>query len=267
MDRLDQLAFAGLFKAACLKCFGYPLQAPLTEAESKVLQDRVFDETGLTVGWKSIKNYSFFIIQDASGRQENPSLATLDTLARFVLGAPYASEAERRQKGDHFSWWFRYKQQWFRENAAAPAAGDPETSAPRAPNNTRRLRMMLLGIVFLTISLVLIFYRRAGGSGSFSADFHSVAEDSLLAGGWFVKGKDTSYWARRGEQRGTLSLFTMPGDNWPDPAHPQIVRNLLLHKVPCDCFTLEVHMKGFIPRENWQQAGILLLEDTAFMQK
>jgi hypothetical protein len=256
MDRLDLLAFAGLYRTACLKCFGYPLQAPLTEAESKVLHDRIFDETGLTIGWKSIKNYSFFIFQGPSARQENPSLATLDTLARYVLEAPYASEAERRQKGDHFSWWFRYKQQWFRESHGAGR-----------PKKTRWLQILLLGMGSLVISFILLFYHRAGGSGSFSCDFHSVNEDSLLAGGWFVKGKDTAYWNRRGEQEGHLSLFTLQGDNWPDPAHAPIVKNLLLHGISCGCFTLELHMKGFIPEENWQQAGILLLEDTGFMQK
>jgi len=41
----------------------------------------------------------------------------------------------------------------------------------------------------------------------------------------------------------------------------------LLRRIPCDCFTLELHLKDFIPHQNWQQAGVLLSEDTGFSGK
>ena len=66
---------------------------------------------------------------------------------------------------------------------------------------------------------------------------------------------------------GCLTLFTLKGDNWPDPVQAPSIRNLVLRKIPCDHFTLEIHLKNFIPRQNWQQAGILLLEDTGFTGK
>jgi hypothetical protein len=59
-------------------------------------------------------------------------------------------------------------------------------------------------------------------------------------------------------------LFTLKGDNWPDPVQRPMIRNLVLRRVPCDCFTIELHLQDFIPRQNWQQAGVLLLEDTGF---
>jgi hypothetical protein len=46
-----------------------------------------------------------------------------------------------------------------------------------------------------------------------------------------------------------------------------VIHNLLLRRIPCDCWTLELHLKDFLPRQNWQQAGILLLEDTGFSGK
>jgi hypothetical protein len=52
------------------------------------------------------------------------------------------------------------------------------------------------------------------------------------------------------------------GDNWPDSLNPPVIRNLLMHRIDCDCWTIEVHLKDFIPTHNWQQAGILLMEDT-----
>jgi len=88
MKEMDALAFSSLFKEACLKCFGYPLQTPLTETESKLFYTEVLDQTGLIIGWKSIKNYSFFVLDKGVGKAENPSIATLDTLARYIAAAP-----------------------------------------------------------------------------------------------------------------------------------------------------------------------------------
>jgi hypothetical protein len=42
---------------------------------------------------------------------------------------------------------------------------------------------------------------------------------------------------------------------------------LLLRKINAECFTAEVQMSDFIPSQNWQQAGILLLEDSSFSGK
>ena len=54
-------AFNSLFNEAYKKCFGYPLKESLSETESKLFSNRLFDQTGLVVGWKSLKNYSSFI--------------------------------------------------------------------------------------------------------------------------------------------------------------------------------------------------------------
>jgi hypothetical protein len=62
-------------------------------------------------------------------------------------------------------------------------------------------------------------------------------------------------------------LYTLKGDYWPDSMNRPVIRNLLLRRIPCDCFTLELHLKDFIPHQNWQQAGVLLSEDTGFSGK
>jgi len=128
----------------------------------------------------------------------------------------------------------------------------------------------MAGSVFILLALVIIgltLFFRSSGAGLFTEHFYSVREDSLAARGWWVKAKDTGTWNRRGEAPGCLTLFTLQGDNWPDSAQVPSIRNLVLRKVPCDQFTLEIHLKNFIPRQNWQQAGILLLEDTGFAGK
>ena len=40
-----------------------------------------------------------------------------------------------------------------------------------------------------------------------------------------------------------------------------------MRKIPADCFTAEIHLNNFIPGQNWQQAGILIMEDTSFTGK
>ncbi len=89
----------------------------------------------------------------------------------------------------------------------------------------------------------------------------------MVANGWFVKSKDPAYWNKRAENPGQLTLFTLRGDNWPDPSSKPGIKNLLLREVPYDCFTAEVHLNNFIPAQEWQQAGILIMEDTVFTGK
>src|SRR5215471_19528718 len=101
MDDVGSNAFIVLFKEACMKSFGHSLQQPLTETESKLFYNHVLEQTGLIVGWKSLKNYSFFVLNEKTAKQENPSTATLDTLARYVLNAPYTTETERKAKENH----------------------------------------------------------------------------------------------------------------------------------------------------------------------
>lgn len=59
MNDLDASAFASLFKEAYSKCFGHPMKNAISETEGKVFSGKLFDQTGLVVGAKSIKNYSF----------------------------------------------------------------------------------------------------------------------------------------------------------------------------------------------------------------
>jgi hypothetical protein len=291
MNDLDRQAFTGLFAAACGKCFGYPLKEPLTEAESKLLYNQVFEETGLTIGWKSIKNYSFFLLADSPVKEENPSIASLDTLSRYVMGVAYTTEPERKKAEGHYPYWYRYREQFLRSRGSAgelpagngtgagmggdggqrsePAEKGVAGGGGKRVSRSRR-RMFLGGAVFFTLAafiIVLTLLFRSGESRSFTDDFHSVREDSLTGRGWWVMAKDSAYWQRRAQTPGGLSLFTLKGDNWPDPAQPPVIRNLLLRKISCDCWTLELHLKDFLPRQNWQQAGILLLEDTALSGK
>jgi hypothetical protein len=255
MKDLDSLTFSALFKEASLKCFGYPLQNPLTETESKLFYTQVLDQTGLVIGWKSIKNYSIFVLGMESGKPENPSIATLDTLARYLLKAPYTDETQRKRTESHYPYWFRFKEQFL-------------LSAKQAPRSSRRLRKIIFmsGLLVIGVSILLVMLRTKTPP-SFSDNFQSLEEDSLRSRGWLVQSRDSLFWNRRGEEPGYLSLFTLIGDTWPDPQEHAVVQNLLLRKIACDCFTAELHFNHFVPTQDWQQAGILLLEDSDFSGK
>ena len=260
MNDLDASAFIHLFKNAYVQCFGHALQTPLSETESRQFSNDIFDKTGLTIGWKSLKNYSFYAL-DPAGKKENPSIATLDTLARYVLKAPYTDELQRKSKESHHPWWFRYKEQYYQQMpVASQVAPVRRTNAPTG---------IIAAVALMCILILFIMFYRVGRArpGSFTEDFHTVNEDSLQQHGWMLQMKDEAYWNRRGSQSGGLTLFTLPGDNWPDSGKVTGIKNLLLHKIDGDCFTAEVHMNRFIPTENWQQAGLILLEDTAFTGK
>jgi hypothetical protein len=255
MDDHDYRVFAALFRDAYLKCFGQPLQKPLTEAESKLMCNQVLEVTGLSVGWKSIKNYSFFITGGKRAKTENPSTATLDTLARYVLGAPYITEIQRKDNESHYPFWFLYREKFTKNNSESP--GKLHRSAI----------LIILGVT--AVMIMFIFWMRlpAEMQRQFTDRFAQVSDLSLAKKGWFVKDKDDAYWRQNASQKGTLTLYTLKGDNWPDPPNKQQIKNLLLRPVPYDCFIAEVHLSDFIPRQEWQQAGIILLEDTTLTGK
>jgi hypothetical protein len=257
MNDIDHGAFRALLEEACFRCFGHVVDEPLTETESKLLYNKVLEETGLVIGWKSLKNYAAFLFSGSAGKQENPSVATLDTLSRYVLGVPYTTEAERKREAGHFPYWYRYREKW---TSRRPLAVD--RPMVRQQRGWWLMGMGLAGLVLAIICLSL-FFRRGAGPG-FRDDFRSLRSDSMEGRGWWVASKDAAYWDRRVERHGCLTLYTLKGDYWPDPAQQPVIRNLVLRRIPCDCFTLELHLQDFIPRQNWQQAGILLTEDTTF---
>jgi hypothetical protein len=255
MANLDTLAFVALFKEAYLKCFGQALESPISETESKLFCNKVLDRTGLSIGWKSVKNYSFFVADSESTRVENPSAATLDTLARYVLGAPYTTEIQRKNDESHYPYWFLYREKF---NRATP---EDQT------HHWRPITLIILGII--AVIMLFIFWLNIPNEtvAGFSDNFKQVSDKDLAKNGWFVRDKNEVYWEKKGAKPGQLTLYTLKGDNWPDPVNKQGIQNLLLRPITYDCFTAEVHLNNFIPGQEWQQAGILLLEDTTLTGK
>jgi transcriptional regulator with XRE-family HTH domain len=256
MMDLNDTVFVNLFREVCQKCFGHPVTEPLSETDSKLLVNNIFEQTGLVIGVKSIKNYSQYIF-GRGGKKENPSIATLDTLARFILNAPYTDEVQRKKNESHHPYWFQYK------------SGFSNTiSKTRKPVSWKKIAIAVSIVLFPVIAVLLLSDAiQLNSKMHLTEDFNSVNGDSLAIKGWVVKNTDIAYWNRRDKNAGHLSLYTLKGDNWPDVKHTPGIRNLLIRRISSDCFTAEIHLTAFFPKQNWQQAGILLSEDSTFTGK
>ena len=272
----DPKAFARLFGDAYRRCFSRPFTAPLTESESHRFSVEIAESTGLELGWKSLKNYSSYLL-GSGGRTENPSVPTLDTLARYVAGAPTTTEEHRRTRERHYPYWFRYRDALRRTDSPdAPATRRKSREVPDAtslvqgtPARTRPPAMLILVAVVAAVAFASWLALRyvapsLGRAERFADEFDDVSEAGLASRGWSVQAVDSAHWSRRGAKPGHLTLFTLPGDNWPQPGRAPVIRNLLVRRLPSPCFVAEVRLTAFVPRQNWQQAGILLLEDTVF---
>lgn len=258
MDAFDRRVFADLFSAVVARCFGHPLGSPLSESESKHLSNEIEDSTGLVIGWRSLKNYALFLLNPTPDKPENPSIATLDTLARYVLGAPVTSEAERKKTEEHCPYWFRY-----REQARLSAQPQPQ----RTENKPRKERLPLLTGLLLVGAISGYLFVQKSDFARIVETFQNTNDAYLKQNGWFVQAKNPDFWNRRSETPGRLTLFTLNGDTWPKAGATPRVQNLLLRKIHDDCFQAEVHFDAFVPGGNWQQAGLLLVEDTLFTGK
>jgi hypothetical protein len=255
MDSKEAEVFRKLFRQAYQKCFSQQLSNGLTEAESKHFSNEILEQTGLVIGWKSLKNYSRYITDLQSEEEINPSIATLDTLARFVADASKTSEHDRK-KANLFSYWYKY-----REEAQDTVLLAKETIAKKSRFLAATyflLCLLLIGGVILSLFLI------TSKQPDYLEEFSNVDATFLEKQGWKIKEVEPGYWNRRGAYRDQLTFFTLAGDNYPTKTNNLGIKNLLMRKIDSDCFSIEVQFADFIPCNNWQQSGILLMEDSTY---
>lgn len=260
MENSDYTVFTLLYQESYRICFGRLMDTSLTETESKLFAQRIFESTGLTIGWRSLKNYSVSILSNDAAKKENPSIATLDTLARFVKSAPFTNEIARKRDENHHPYWFSYR-------AAASQINTTELIEAVAENKskTKKSYPAFGGLVFTLciVGIVIYFLNTSVQPHSFTDNFEHTSDSLLIANGWTLKDKNPAYWSKHQNKNSALTLYTIEGDNWPDTSFstPRI-QNLLLRALPFECFTAELQLSGFVPAAEWQQTGILLLQDT-----
>ena len=258
MKDLDRIPFMDLFKEAYEKCFGFPFSAALSETDSKLLSDKILERTGLVIGYKSIKNYSLYLLKSDRKvhRKANPSVASLDTLARYVLEAPSTNEIKRKQNESHHPYWFQYRSRY-----------SPNKSSLKQPRGNKKIIAAFLLISIIILPGIFVISILNNSNEPFTDEFNTTHEDSLKSNGWMIKSRDTLFWNKRNEKPGHISLYTLKGDNWSLGKDSAEVRNLLMRRISLDCFMVETHLTHFVPGRNWQQAGIILSEDSTFKSK
>ncbi len=259
MNKEDYIVFKALFKNAYKKCFKNEIKSTLTEADSNYFSSEILEKTGLVIGWKSLKNYSSSLLS-SSTIHANPTLSTLDTLARYVLDAAKTDEFTRKKKENNFNYWYQYKEEYYRLN--------PVSRGQKREKNIKQIFISAIILLLIISGFIYFFlYSDMHSQGSYSTRFTDISADRLKSEGWFLQSMNGTYWKRRGEKKGVLTLFTLRGDNWPESGETPKIENILMRKISSECFTAEVHLTEFFPKQNWQQAGIIISEDTTFKGK
>jgi hypothetical protein len=260
MKDFNKPVFIKLFSEAYKSCFGLPLTSPLSEADSKLFSNKIFEQTGLVIGSKSIKNYSLFVLKsnDKVETKGIPTIATLDTLSRYVLNAPYTNEIWRKENESYYPYWFEYKRRF------------ADSVSKRKPFKINWKRVSIIFLITLAIFIGFLVIRtliQRDRNKYFIDNFNTVSKDSLLKKGWFIKSIDPAWWNKRNEKSGHLALYTLRGDNWSLGENHAGIKNLLMRRITSDCFLVEIHLTNFFPEQNWQQAGLILSEDSTFTGK
>ncbi len=259
MDLKEAEPFKTLVRRAYHRCFSEELSRMLTEAESKHVSNEIFEHTGLVIGWKSLKNYSRFVVGELPAENINPSVATLDTLARFVAGAPKTQENHRKQT-NQFSYWYRFREE-NSEGAAPVVTGQLVHTRTKATRTV--VSILLVGLAGMALFLWLP-HRQAA---DYAEQFTDSSTKYLHSKGWLLKDEAPFYWSKHTISGNQLTLYTLSGDNYPTEGQPSGIRNLLLRPIDSDCFSAEINLDHFIPDKNWQQAGLLLMEDSSYASK
>lgn len=101
----DFSLFSLLMKVVYEKGLGKPF-IDITEGEAETLSNLIQEQTGLTIGGKSLKNYALAVIHGKVNKV-NPVLSTLDTLSRYALDISKTDETSRKEEG--YKYWVEYR--------------------------------------------------------------------------------------------------------------------------------------------------------------
>lgn len=148
MKPSDEPVFEKLFNDAYQKFFSREMTTALSEIESKLFSDDILEDTGLLIDAEHIQNYSSFILATPESKLENPPVSTLDTLARYVVGAPHTDHLQRRQNESHYPYWFKYKDNFSRENPSE--------------NKKWLFPVTIIFIVLIVLAIIAVVFFRVG---------------------------------------------------------------------------------------------------------
>lgn len=89
--------------------------------------------------------------------------------------------------------------------------------------------------------------------------FDDVSVEGLKSRGWEILDYDSVAFSKQ-LRPGHLTLYTLRGDYWVVPTDSPKITNLLLRKVDSERFKVSIRLSNFNPAQDYQQAGIMLLD-------
>lgn len=225
----------------------------ITESEAKIIAAAIHKSTGETISTKTLINY-FRAAYTGSWTGVNPSLLTLDILARYCLEDNPGEQGHLDPIEGYF--WIRFKQL-----SDSPGRGEStftRDTKKNKLNNPITLSASILGLICITF--FYIFFKNHRPMQNFFDDFSNVSMAYLEENGWKILFKD-EVWLNKQESKNQLTLYTLAGDYWVKAGEKQAVTNTLVRQLDHpNNFSVTINISQFCPIHSYQQAGIILFE-------
>lgn len=132
-------------------------------------------------------------------------------------------------------------------------------SAPPSKHGTGTWKIAWLLFLLLPLGGIAAWLFQPKPARNWREDFNNTSVDSLQARGFEWLDFDPDWWSKQ-LRDSMLTLYTLRGDYWCDAADTPLISNLLLKKLNCKSCKITVKLGGFNPVQDYQQAGIILLD-------
>lgn len=116
-----------------------------------------------------------------------------------------------------------------------------------------------LGSVLLIVLVIIGAWLWPKPNEGWVETFDSVSVDSLKSRGWEILDYDAVAFSKQ-LRLGCFTAYTLRGDYWFSQPDSPIITNLILKKINCKSAKITLKIEDFNPNQDFQQAGILLLD-------
>lgn len=191
------------------------------------------------------------IIRNEPASESAVSLTRLRKL--FYYADPEVCPPEQLEKASFGRDFIEALEQYVREEAPATPR-----LAPPLPGAVK-WRFIWILLLLLPFGGVAAWYFKPKQARNWREDFNNTSVDSLRSHGFEWIDFDPQWWSKQ-LRDSTLTLYTLRGDYWYDTPDTPMITNVLLKKIKCRSCKITMKLGGFNPVQDYQQAGIILLD-------
>jgi hypothetical protein len=192
------------------------------------------------------------IVGKVHGADVSVSLTRLRKL--FYYADPAVCPSEQLEKPSFGRDFIEALEQYAREEEPTP-----HRFALLSKQTTRTSKMVWLLLLLLPFGGIAAWFFQPKPARSWREDFNYTGVDSLQMHGFEWLDFDPDWWSKQ-LRDSALTLYTLRGDYWFDAPDTPLITNLLLKKINCKSCKITVKLGGFNPVQDYQQAGIILLD-------